>query len=65
MNSNLILISSFLLGGSIIALMQRFLLEFGQVSPYVVKKNFFGMFTLLIITFSLLSEYYIISNIVF
>ncbi|WP_422669077.1 hypothetical protein [Candidatus Methylopumilus planktonicus] len=65
MNSNLILISSFLLGGSIIALMQRFLLEFGQVSPYVVKKNFFGMFTFFIITFSLLCEYYIISNVLF
>jgi len=48
-NTNYILVNSFLLGISVIAAAQVLLLHFGEVSPYVVKKNLFGIFTFFLI----------------
>ena len=47
-NHNLILISCFLMGFSLITCLQMIMLHMNLVSPYVVKKNLFGVFTFFI-----------------
>lgn len=58
LNQNFILVGSFLFGFCVIALLQRILLELGEVSPYVVKKNFFFIVTFWIVLISLIIEQY-------
>jgi hypothetical protein len=53
---NLILVANYLLGATCIAFLQFLLLKYGQVSPYVVKKNFFALFTFSIIIIAIFSE---------
>ena len=56
MSPNLILVSIFLLGAACIATIQFLMLEIGETSPYVVKKNFFALFTFFIIIIAILTE---------
>jgi len=58
---NLILLSTFLLGATCIAILQLLLFYYGEVSPYVVKKNLFGIFTFSIIIVGILSETIVIN----
>lgn len=56
LSPNLILIATFLLGATCIAILQLLLFYYGETSPYVVKKNLFGIFTFFIIIVAILFE---------
>ena len=56
LSPNLILISIFLLGAACIATLQFLLFKYGEASPYVVKKNFFALFTFSIIIIAIFAE---------
>ena len=53
---NLTLVAIFLLGATCIAALQFLLFELGEASSYVVKKNFFALFTFSLIIIAILVE---------
>lgn len=56
LSPNLTLVAIFLLGATCIAALQFLLFELGEASPYVVKKNFFALFTFSLIIIAILAE---------